>query len=308
MQVLLIMLILILGYRYTNFDPSVKVNLKQSNSWESYVILGWHGLRFVVKGIITYISLWLRLFCIALPFYFLGSIDWLLCLFKLFNKNILDIPIHEIAIFFLSFLCCEYNEINRKRMCKKYTLLKLSYIEFKSKFYRDINSKNSIKKFLLLGCYWGIVSLLFVVNFFNTFFIFKKIKNFLGKEPYKKSNKWLDDLAKENAILGLIITSAREQKLINVSVKSRKVYVGIIQSEQFDKTNVDSINLIPFFSGYRDQEKLKTFLDFNYVKLYEEKGLFDKESDLISSENLRRMGDYRVVIRMSEVESISFFE
>ena len=47
MAILLILLILVLGYRYTNAIPAEKIALKRSSGWEAYVRMGSHGIRFV---------------------------------------------------------------------------------------------------------------------------------------------------------------------------------------------------------------------------------------------------------------------
>lgn len=47
MAVLFTMLVLVIGYHYARNLPSEKVNLKRSAGWETYVYLGFHGLRFL---------------------------------------------------------------------------------------------------------------------------------------------------------------------------------------------------------------------------------------------------------------------
>ena len=54
MAILLVLLILVLGYRYTNAIPAEKIALKRSSGWEAYVRMGSHGIGFVWNAICVY--------------------------------------------------------------------------------------------------------------------------------------------------------------------------------------------------------------------------------------------------------------
>ena len=67
MAILLILLILVLGYRYTNAIPAEKIALKRSSGWEAYVRMGSHGIRFVWNAIFVYAII---VVCTVISIYF----------------------------------------------------------------------------------------------------------------------------------------------------------------------------------------------------------------------------------------------
>ena len=58
MAILAVMLILILGYYYSSNYVPERFKLKRSTGWESYVLLGSHGIKFVIRGILFTIVVW----------------------------------------------------------------------------------------------------------------------------------------------------------------------------------------------------------------------------------------------------------
>ena len=103
---------------------------------------------------------------------------------------------------------------------------------------------------------------------------------------------------------------------VKISLKSRKVYVGIIQSEQFERVDLDNVVIIPFLSGYRDKDTLRIEFDCNYVAVYEKHVIYDNEFWLddnnlpiliLASDTMPRFKDFRLVIRLDEIESIFLF-
>lgn len=72
MAILLILLILVLGYRYTNAIPAEKIALKRSGGWEAYVRMGSHGIRFVWNAIFVYAII---VVCTVISIYFIALIS-----------------------------------------------------------------------------------------------------------------------------------------------------------------------------------------------------------------------------------------
>lgn len=70
MAVLFTMLVLVAGYHYARSLPSEKVNLKRSAGWETYVYLGFHGLRFLIQSLWVLLLLWVSVYLI------LSTADW----------------------------------------------------------------------------------------------------------------------------------------------------------------------------------------------------------------------------------------
>ena len=96
------------------------------------------------------------------------------------------------------------------------------------------------------------------------------------------------------------------QKPLRLSLKSRKVYVGLVMEEQFESGDLDYVLIIPLVSGYRDKDTLDIFFDCNYVSVYEKHGLVSE--DELSEEKLLKLNDFRLAIKASEIESVAFFE
>jgi len=75
-------------------------------------------------------------------------------------------------------------------------------------------------------------------------------------------NKWIDEEARikeiikeDNDGIELILLRALEDaKLVSITLKSRKVYIGFISQNFFNPwTGVKSIKVIPVYSGFRDE-------------------------------------------------------
>lgn len=120
-------------------------------------------------------------------------------------------------------------------------------------------------------------------------------------------NNWLEILRKEDGMLNVIIESMAEHRTVKVSLKSRKIYIGLIQSEQFESTDLENIVIIPYISGYRDKDKLRIFFDCNYITVYINNNMLSTNSPL-NEGHMRNLDRFRLVIRVDEIESISLFD
>ena len=118
------------------------------------------------------------------------------------------------------------------------------------------------------------------------------------------NHKHLDQLKKEDSVLNIIIEAMIENKTVKISLKSRKVYVGLIQSEQFETLDLDTIVIVPFISGYRD-ENLRIIFDCNYISVYKKNGILPSKG--LKQEHLKNLDNFRLAIKMEEVESVSLF-
>ena len=133
---------------------------------------------------------------------------------------------------------------------------------------------------------------------------------FVAHECYAKiiknleNSKHLDQLRKEDSVLNIVIEAMLEYKTVKVSLKSGKIYIGLVQSEQFETLDLDTIVIIPFISGYRD-EKLRIIFDCDYISVYEKNGILP--SNGLDAEHLKDLDSFRLAIKMDEVESISLF-
>lgn len=110
---------------------------------------------------------------------------------------------------------------------------------------------------------------------------------------------WKETFRSQNAVLNMIIGATESQSPLRVSLKSRKVYIGIVESERFTNSDLDNVTLIPYLSGHRDKDTLQMVVDHNYFDVYHKNEIAD---------DLTSLSLFRVVIRMDEVESMSLFD
>lgn len=249
MAVLFTMLILVVGYHYARSLPSEKVNLKRSAGWETYVYLGFHGLRFLVMALVIAIILWIVAFLV------LNFFDWV----------------------------CNWVCNNLSKVCNLSVRIwlqrKVTFILFD-----DIQ----VYHVLVAVFAWALCQ--------------SEIKD---KE--KQGNTLIvENIRNYDGLLRLVIEAASMQKPLRLSLKSRKVYVGLVMEEQFESGDLDYVLIIPLVSGYRDKDTLDIFFDCNYVSVYEKHGLVSE--DELSEEKLLKLNDFRLAIKASEIESVAFFE
>ena len=74
MALLLVLLILVLGYRHCTAIPAQKAILKRSTGWESYVLLGNHGLGVLWLGFVTFIALLVTMYGAIIIFSFFTNL------------------------------------------------------------------------------------------------------------------------------------------------------------------------------------------------------------------------------------------
>lgn len=238
MTALFLFLILVVGYYYASKAKIAKINLRRSAGWETYVYLGWHGVRFTLLAILVSTILYFPLFVL------LSIIDWLFSTqWKVASLNILkyvvfdNVQVYHLIIAFLTYSICKIN---------------------------------------------------------------------IDDENKQDLQQQLKQLAQHDGMLSIILEAANKQKTIRVSLKSKKVYVGLILEEQFERVDLDCIVLVPLVSGYRDKDTLSVFFDCNYYPVYDKNQLFSKSE--FSKDDMLRLEDFRLAIRISEVESVSFFD
>ncbi|OTQ79469.1 hypothetical protein B6D23_05395 [Gilliamella sp. N-W3] len=110
--------------------------------------------------------------------------------------------------------------------------------------------------------------------------------------------------AEKNPIDKLLLESLLSTLMVSITLKSRKVYIGMIDKTKFFNIYTNSspvISIIPFLSGYRDKDTLSFVLDCNYASIYQEKGIsFDTKP--LSYEQFRH------IIPMDQIECFSLFD
>ena len=133
----------------------------------------------------------------------------------------------------------------------------------------------------------------------------------IREENNKSQEEQRKEIRKQDAILNIIIDAAEQLHPVKISLKSRKAYIGLIQAEQFERPDLDDVTTIPFYSGHRDKDTLNIIFDSNYIKAYEKHygEIFSNDStNSLLPKDMQKLEEFRIVIRLSEIESISFFD
>ncbi len=90
----------------------------------------------------------------------------------------------------------------------------------------------------------------------------------------------------------------RLQAPLQISLESRKVYIGFVKSVDFAEMKAGDVTMLPLYSGYRDQNTQELTITTSYEPLIEE------ISSMLLSED-----DYLdIVFRMSEISAVRFFD
>lgn len=238
MAILTVMLILILGYYYSSNYLPERFKLKRSTGWESYVLLGSHGIKFIIRGILFTIVVWglfyIFSFVLNIGTYF-GFNYQPFALEKYLVTDILEIKMYYFLIALGATIACQ-TELNQKK------------------------------------------------------FDVKRIHQ---------------EMSGANNIVNLLFFAMSSQTPVKVSLKSKKVYVGIVDSTQFSSADLENLVIIPYLSGYRDKDKLCIIFDCNYLSVYQKHNISHSHSE---NEDKLSLKYFRNVIRVTEIESISLFD
>lgn len=134
---------------------------------------------------------------------------------------------------------------------------------------------------------------------------------FIAYEAGNKARKELEDenkrqamyreMAAQDGIESLLVQAIDEDKLIFVTLKSRKVYIGYVAAPRIENSHTQHLAIIPYISGYRDKDTLRYHEQHRYYELYLSENITPDSIPL----NLQH---FRHVIPMEEVEAISLFD
>ncbi len=108
-------------------------------------------------------------------------------------------------------------------------------------------------------------------------------------------------LSRANGVEGLLFQCMEEGELAWVTLKSRRIYIGMIHTAAYENTSTSNIVLIPMLSGYRDGKTLNLRIEHNYSKWYDEHNI------TLDSEPKSAMA-FRKVILLDQIESLSLFD
>ncbi|UJZ95057.1 hypothetical protein IHC87_06845 [Photobacterium damselae subsp. damselae] len=119
-------------------------------------------------------------------------------------------------------------------------------------------------------------------------------------DPHKRK-KVIQKLVTSDSIEKMIFDSMDKKMLVLVSLSSRKVYVGMIESTRVERGDSENITIIPFISGYRDSDTLVFKVSHDYITHY-------LENEISASSVPLAISDFRIVLPVSNIESISLFD
>ena len=113
----------------------------------------------------------------------------------------------------------------------------------------------------------------------------------------KKSRRMAAE--EDGDVIGLVIDQALDQhKLIEVSLKEGKCYIGNPMKSIFGVRGSGDIALFPVASGYRDKKTRDLQISVNYGPVF---------LDLVDSEESVDLDDFRIAIPVREVVSARIF-
>lgn len=108
-------------------------------------------------------------------------------------------------------------------------------------------------------------------------------------------------LSRSNGVEQLLFQCMEEGELAWITLKSRRIYIGMIHAATFEYETTANIVVIPMLSGYRDSKTLKLAVEHNYSKWYAEHEIS------LTSEPKNAMA-FRKVIMVDQIESLSLFD
>ncbi|HBT14890.1 MAG TPA: hypothetical protein DEA88_17045 [Erwinia persicina] len=114
------------------------------------------------------------------------------------------------------------------------------------------------------------------------------------KKLYKK-------LSRANGVEGLLFQCMEEGELAWTTLKSRRIYIGMIHAASYDNVATANVVLIPMLSGYRDGKKLNLCIEHNYSRWY-------AEHDITLDSEPKSAMAFRKVIMLDQIESLSLFD
>ncbi|MER2472862.1 hypothetical protein [Photorhabdus laumondii] len=123
-------------------------------------------------------------------------------------------------------------------------------------------------------------------------------------ENYAYRIKAIRNNAKKDSVNELLLESLECGLLVMVTLKSRKVYVGMVDEAKFYNFHTHSdamVSIIPFISGYRDKDSLSFTVEHNYTDIYSGKDI------TLNSEPLS-VYLFRHILPIDQIESFSLFD
>lgn len=122
-------------------------------------------------------------------------------------------------------------------------------------------------------------------------------------------------LANENEFEKILYTSSMEQKTIQISLKSGKVYIGIVNQMLLtgDLNKTEYFTIFPLYSGYRDKENQVLHLTNSYTEFYKnvrsahQENQQSQDNDKPAQAWEELLANFKTLIISAEVVSLAYF-
>lgn len=108
-------------------------------------------------------------------------------------------------------------------------------------------------------------------------------------------------LAQSSGIEQLLYQCMEEGELALVTLKSRRIYIGMIHTATLEYEKTANIVLIPMLSGYRDRKNMNLCIEHNYSNWY-------AGHDITLDSEPKSAMAFRKVIMLNQIESLSLFD
>ncbi|MEY8185560.1 hypothetical protein AB9C95_11215 [Serratia marcescens] len=128
----------------------------------------------------------------------------------------------------------------------------------------------------------------------------KQVEKNLKKAAYRR--QLFEEISSSSSIESMMLESidSKSHLLVSITLKSRKVYIGMVHEARLEEHDTDVIVIIPFLSGYRHKDTLSFVEEVNYADHY-------KECDITLTSTPLSYTQYRHIIPRDQIESFSLF-
>lgn len=237
---LIIMVVLVCGFWYTQNHYQSRIKLARSNGWNAYFYVAMHGCKFAIQGFGVIAVLFVTLLLVSGVINLLGLI-WPSIHADLYSW-MTDIKVMSYPLFFVL------------------SLMMACLLAFG----QGNNAKRSLEN--------------------------DDIRQYAYRE-----------MAAQDGIESLLVQAIDEGKLIFVTMKSRKVYIGYVAAPRMEHHDTQHLAIIPYISGYRDKDTLRYHEQHRYYELYLSKNIsYDSEP--------LNFNHFRHVMPMEQIEAVSLFD
>lgn len=121
------------------------------------------------------------------------------------------------------------------------------------------------------------------------------------ENDFTKQMEEYEKLAKTDGLEHLLFQSMKNESLVRITMKSRKVYIGKVTQPRFMHGDFENIIVLPMLSGYRDKDSLKYVEEHSYSNHY-------KQNNITPTSEPLNLDHFRIVIPCSEIETVSLFD